>query len=160
MWTSFQDTGQSKQITQMGENSPNLVTLSPRRPGRQIKIFCQSTFVLKWIYLLISKAKTLSVKQIRCKRENRNGAFGFNRIKIWTHKFRGSMYFSGIVFAYGSWDQLWPGISRVDVAKINVCKCKLTIYPCSSGIVSECHRWHCRYGSWDRIPTGYRVVAF
>jgi hypothetical protein len=66
----------------MGENSPNLVTLSPRRPGRQIKIFCQSTFVLKWIYLLISKAKTLSVKQIRCKRENRNGAFGFNRIKI------------------------------------------------------------------------------
>jgi hypothetical protein len=28
-----------------------------------------------------------------------------------------------------------------------------------SGIVSTCHRGDWSYGSWDRIPTGYRVVG-
>jgi hypothetical protein len=30
----------------------------------------------------------------------------------------------------------------------------------SSGIVSACHQGDWCYGSWDRIPPGYRVVAF
>jgi hypothetical protein len=30
----------------------------------------------------------------------------------------------------------------------------------TSGIVSACHWGDSSYGSWDRIPTGYRVIAF
>jgi hypothetical protein len=32
--------------------------------------------------------------------------------------------------------------------------------PWRRGIVSACHRGDCSYWSWDRIPPGYRVVAF
>jgi hypothetical protein len=38
--------------------------------------------------------------------------------------------------------------------------CTQAVAAWSSGSVSACHRENRRYGSWDRIPPGYRVEAF
>jgi hypothetical protein len=43
----------------------------------------------------------------------------------------------------------------------NHCKRHISVYGAwSSGVASACHRGQWSYGSWDRIPPCYSVVAF
>jgi hypothetical protein len=44
-----------------------------------------------------------------------------------------------------------------DLLSILLLQTRGLVYICS-GIVSDCHRGDWSYGSWDRIPPGYRVV--